>query len=96
MAADIQEAAPDPARASGRDLRDRLTILAIVLVVVVAKWPILPTPYHWDEMGAYFAPSDWLSERSLLDVLPGRHPAGTFFGHPPLLYLTVAALFKAP
>lgn len=74
--------------------QDLLIIILLLLTVVVAKWPILDVPYHWDEMGAYFDPSWWLSKRSLLDVLPQRHPTELFFGHPPLLYLMAAVLFK--
>lgn len=74
--------------------RDVITIALLILTVLVTKWSILPTPYHWDEMGAYFEPARWLSARSLWDMLPGRHPAELFFGHPPLLYLLSAALFK--
>lgn len=72
----------------------RLVPIVIVLLVIVFKLPTLQTPYYWDEAGAYFAPSLWLSCRDLLDLLPGRHPAGMFFGHPPLLYFLMAVLFK--
>lgn len=68
--------------------------LLLVLAVIALKWPILHTPYFWDEAGAYFEPSLWLSSRELLDVLPGRHPATMFFGHPPLLYLLMGGMYK--
>lgn len=75
--------------------RGRLLVpLLLVLVVIALKWPVLHVPYYWDEAGAYFNPSLWLSGRELLDVFPGRHPAEMFFGHPPLLYLLMACLFK--
>src|SRR6185369_6661141 len=71
-----------------------LVPLVLVLLVVVLKLPVLHTPYYWDEAGAYFAPSLWLSSRDLVDAFPGRHAAEIFFGHPPLLYLSTAFLFK--
>lgn len=66
----------------------------LALLVIILKWPILHVPYYWDEAGAYFYPSFWASSRELFAVLPGHHPPEMFFGHPPLLYLLMAALFK--
>jgi 4-amino-4-deoxy-L-arabinose transferase-like glycosyltransferase len=78
-----------------KHLRGRVLVpLVLVLVVIALKWPVLHVPYYWDEAGAYFNPSLWLSSRELLDAFPGRHPAEMFFGHPPLLYLLMACLFK--
>jgi hypothetical protein len=74
--------------------RNLLLATLLVLAVIALKWPVLEMPYYWDEAGAYFNPARWLAGRSLLDLLPGRHPAEMFFGHPPLLYLLVACLFK--
>jgi 4-amino-4-deoxy-L-arabinose transferase-like glycosyltransferase len=51
-------------------------------------------PYHWDELGAYIAPTHWLLHGSLLRVLPGLHPPYVFFGHPPGLYLSLALLYR--
>jgi hypothetical protein len=73
---------------------DKFIVFCLFLTVLVAKWPALAIPYHWDEMDVYFAPAHWLSNRSLLDVLPWRHPAELFYGHTPLLYLLTAFLFK--
>lgn len=82
-------------QAERRVMRGNLLIpIALVLTVIACKWPILHVPYYWDEAGAYFAPSLWLSGRELVDAFPGRHPDGMFFGHPPLLYLLMALLFK--
>jgi hypothetical protein len=64
------------------------------MAVIALKWPTLHIPYYWDEAGAYFNPSLWLSSRELIDAFPGRHPAEMFFGHPPLLYLLMGGLFK--
>lgn len=66
----------------------------LVLGVIALKWPILHLPYYWDEAGAYFNPALWLSGRELLAAFPGHHPPELFFGHPPLLYLLMAGLFK--
>ena len=74
--------------------RNLLVPVFLVLAVITLKWPILHIPYYWDEAGAYFSPSLWLSYRDLLDVFPGRHPAEMFLGLPPLLYLIMACLFK--
>lgn len=73
---------------------DLLIGLVLVLAVVALKLPVLNLPIYWDEMSAYVKPAMWLSERSLADALPGRHPDELFFGHPPLLYLLLAALYK--
>jgi 4-amino-4-deoxy-L-arabinose transferase-like glycosyltransferase len=66
----------------------------LVLAVIALKLPVLHTPYYWDEAFAYFNPSLWLSSHEFVDAFPGRHPAEMFFGHPPLLYLIMACLFK--
>jgi 4-amino-4-deoxy-L-arabinose transferase-like glycosyltransferase len=64
------------------------------VVVIGMKLPVLHVPYFWDEMGAYVEPSHWLSQESLAAALPGLHPPTMFFGHPPLLYMLVALVFK--
>jgi len=68
--------------------------LGLLLLVVGAKAPTLPTLYHWDEMGAYVHPARYLMNHSLWEVLPKRENAGAFFGHPPLLYVTVALAYR--
>lgn len=94
MSADAIQVGERPHSQVGQGRLDTVVLLMLVLVVLVAKLPVLQLPYHWDEMGAYFEPANWLSGRSLWDALPGRHPAEIFFGHPPLLYLAVATLYR--
>jgi hypothetical protein len=73
---------------------NRLLILFFLAALVfVAKAPVLSTPYYWDEVG-WTRGAYWLSETSLLRVLPGFYPPETFSGRPPALHLTLAALFK--
>lgn len=69
--------------------------LGLAIGVFLLKWEVLDLPYHWDELGAYAIPTHWLADHGLAGALPGRHPPGTFFGHPPALYLVLAALHRA-
>ncbi|MBN2377771.1 MAG: glycosyltransferase family 39 protein [Sedimentisphaerales bacterium] len=71
-----------------------MTGIILLTVVIIGKAPTLHLPYHWDEMGVYVGPSHWLAQDSLVRVFPGMHPRGQFFGHPPALYLTLAATYK--
>ncbi len=64
-----------------------------VAAMLLAKLPVLSLPYHWDEAGAYVVPAHWLAEVGLHHVLPGLHPPGRFFGHPPATYLCLATLY---
>ena len=74
--------------------KEILIALGLLGIVLLAKAPTLQVPYHWDEMGAYVEPAHWLSQRGLWQVLPGWHPAGKFFGHPPGIYFPLAALYQ--
>jgi 4-amino-4-deoxy-L-arabinose transferase-like glycosyltransferase len=64
-----------------------------VAAMLLAKLPVLGLPYHWDEAGAYVVPAHWLAEVGLHHILPGLHPPGQFFGHPPATYLGLATLY---
>jgi hypothetical protein len=65
----------------------------LMLTILVSKASCLELPLYWDEI-AYAGPAHWLSEGPLYRALPGCHPPGTFFGHPPLLYCLLAAQYK--
>ncbi len=70
--------------------RTDLWIAVLLLaIVIISKAPTLSLPYHWDEGGAYMGPTIWLYQNGLARVLPGHHPTGTFFGHPPALYVSL-------
>jgi 4-amino-4-deoxy-L-arabinose transferase-like glycosyltransferase len=70
-------------------------VFGICLVVVfVFKFNILHLGYFWDEMGAYAGPAQTLSEGSLWTAFPGQHSPEMFYGHPPLLFLLLAVVFK--
>ncbi len=71
-----------------------LDSVLLLAVVIGLKLPIIDTPFYWDEMGAYIEPAHWLAQGSLIRVMPGFHPVGKFFGHPPLLYTVVTLFFK--
>ncbi len=72
----------------------RLLVFALFAAVVfVAKLPTLDVSPYWDEMG-YVGQAHWLSEVNLIRALPGLRPADAFWGHPPGLHLTLAALAK--
>ena len=73
------------------DLGIALLLLAIVLI---SKAPTLNLPYHWDEAGAYMGPAHWLNQVDIRNALPGRHPPGTFFGHPPGFYVSLVLWFQ--
>ncbi|MCP4707735.1 MAG: glycosyltransferase family 39 protein [Planctomycetes bacterium] len=78
--------------------KDRVTEVVIFIfflaLIFISKLPTLDLPYHWDEMGAYVGPAHWLAEGSMVRILPGRHPMGTFFGHPPGLYINLVLFYK--
>jgi len=65
-----------------------------VLAVLLLKLGAAALPYYWDEQ-AYIVPSHWLAQESLVRALPGLHPEGKFFGHPPGLYVLMALQFRA-
>src|SRR5512139_731159 len=71
------------------------TLLLAVLVscVLLAKLPTPGVPPYWDEV-RYIEQARWLSERSLVEALPGLRPAAVFFGHPPGLHVLAAATWK--
>ena len=73
--------------------RDVIALLLLTALVVVAKLPTLHTPYYWDEM-SWARAAHWLWEGSLRQALPGSYPPAMFFGHPPGLHVTLAALWK--
>jgi len=85
-------AAPQPADLPLRS-RDMLVLALLAAVVLVAKLPTVATPLYWDEM-AWVSQSRWLAEHHLIQALPGWRPADLFWGHPPALHLTLAALAK--
>ncbi len=66
----------------------------VVAIFVLAKLPVLNLPYYWDEAVAYVLPSLWLADAGLDHAFPGRHFSGRFYGHPPLIYLTLASLYQ--
>jgi signal transduction histidine kinase len=74
--------------------RFAFALLGLGALFVAAKLPALDLPFYWDEQ-AYVLPSAWLAREGLVHVLPGLHPPGQFFGHPPLLYLLLGAQFAA-
>jgi 4-amino-4-deoxy-L-arabinose transferase-like glycosyltransferase len=87
-------AAGEYARAAPVPPRAWLVVFGVGLALVALKAPVLDLPFYWDEQ-AYVLPSAWLAHEGLVHVLPGLHPPGRFFGHPPLLYLLFAAQFAA-
>jgi len=68
--------------------------LALLLLLVVVKLPTLMLPYHWDEMGAYVTPAKNLADSGLRNIFIGFSPGPRFFGHPPLLYTSLALTYK--
>src|SRR6516165_6711847 len=66
---------------------------AVLLLIVACKLSCLDLPFYWDEF-AYIKPSHWLAGQPLWRVLPGTHPPGRFFGHPPALYVIYGTQFK--
>jgi hypothetical protein len=72
---------------------DVLPGVALAALVGLLKIPWLDTPAYWDEMG-WMSPSQWLLGEGLRGVLPGRHPAWLFWGHPPGLHLALAVLWR--
>src|SRR2546422_11318659 len=82
-------------RTMGRRIlsEQRVVFVALLLIVGAAKWPVLSTPYHWDET-LWIGFAHTLSGMPLWRVLPGLQPPSTFGGRPPGLFLPMAALFK--
>jgi hypothetical protein len=74
-------------------LGNALPLLSLAALVILLKLPTLARPAYWDEMG-WVSQAHWLSERNLLRALPGLRPPWMFWGHPPALHLTLAALWK--
>ncbi len=70
-----------------------ILLLSFLLVVFLSKLRTLNTPFYWDEIG-WIRSAYWLSGENLFRALPGFHPLGTFFGHPPGLHVSMAFLFK--
>ncbi len=94
---DHDQAVPDrsPApRAQRVDRLYQLGIAALLAVFLIAKLPTLATPYYWDEAAAYVMPALWLADEGLHHALPGLHPPSKFFGHPPGIYVAMAALYR--
>ena len=68
-------------------------MVSLAVTAILVKLPTLDTAAYWDEIG-YLHEARWLSEVSLLKAIPGLRPAGEFFGHPPGLFLILAAVGK--
>lgn len=67
--------------------------LGLVALTLLCKLPTLATPAYWDEI-AWLEQAHALSQRGLLTALPGLHPPAAFWGHPPGLHLSAAAIWK--
>ena len=78
-------------RSSGQ--YDQLIFAIALLLVFLCKLNVLSTPFYWDEMG-WVRAAHWLAQKPLYMALPGLHPLGTFFGHPPGLHISMSILFK--
>ncbi|MFA5146971.1 MAG: glycosyltransferase family 39 protein [Candidatus Omnitrophota bacterium] len=74
-------------------LYHKILFASFAVLVFAAKFGVLNTPFHWDEIGWVNA-AHWFSENGLYRSMPGLYPKGLIFGHPPLLSLTAAALYK--
>jgi len=73
---------------------ERFVVFAtLAATVLVAKTPVLATPYHWDEV-VWIRLAHRLAPTALWQVLPGLHPVLAFGGRPPGFFLTIAALFE--
>jgi len=68
--------------------------LLLFTLVFICKLPVLSTPFHWDEMGAYIPPAHWLNETGLFRAIPGFYPDVKFFGHPTGLYFSLALVYR--
>jgi len=79
---------------SATDRPHPITVATLLGLFVMAKLPALSTPYYWDEAAAYVTPALWLAEEGLRHALPGGHPPTRFFGHPPGIYLALAAIYR--
>lgn len=77
----------------GRYKYDIAIFFLFFIVIFIAKFNTLNTPYYWDEMG-WTSAAYWLSDVNLLRSVPGFHDPTTFWGHPPALHVSLAALFK--
>lgn len=71
-----------------------LAIFFLFLAIVLSsKLGVLNTPYYWDEI-TWIRGSHWFYEEGLLRFVPGLYPSNLFMGHPPLLCLGLAFLYK--
>ncbi len=71
-----------------------VAVLALFALLVAVKLPTIRLPYHWDEMGAYVTPALNLANGGLKNVLVGFRPSPAFYGHPPLLYVSLALVYE--
>lgn len=78
-------------RPSTREIQ--IVYAVFVTIVVLAKLPVLATPYHWDEV-VWIGFTQRLADMPLWRALPGLQPAFKLGGRPTGLLLTVAALFQ--
>ncbi len=76
-----------------RALAPWLVFGPFVAVVLLVKLSTLTVPPYWDELG-WLDGAHWLSEVNLLRVIPGLRAPYAFWGHPPGLHFTLAALAK--
>jgi 4-amino-4-deoxy-L-arabinose transferase-like glycosyltransferase len=86
---------PDPSSESSVRLSiiDVMVLVGSILVVLAFKATVLHLPYHWDEI-AYINSAHWLAEEGLMHTFPGQHPPQAFWGHPPGLFIFIAALYR--
>jgi hypothetical protein len=85
-------AAIAPVRIAGREALGAFAI-GLAWALVVRAGP-LSLPYFWDEADVYAPGARWLADHDL-DPTPGHFPDVWSRGHPPLLYLIAAMVFRA-
>jgi len=66
---------------------------ALLVLVLVAKAPVLATPFYWDET-LWISFAHHLAVRPLWQVFPGLHERFLFGNRLPGLFLPMAAVFK--
>jgi 4-amino-4-deoxy-L-arabinose transferase-like glycosyltransferase len=66
-------------------------MVSLAVATILLKLPTLDTPAFWDEMG-WLRQAHGLEEAGLRTAIPGLRPASAFWGHPPGLHLSLAAL----
>ncbi len=66
----------------------------LLVLVIIAKFPVFHLPYHWDEAVSYVLPAKNLSQNSFSEIIFGFRPGLEYYGHPPLYYTTLAIVFK--